>query len=86
MFYIVCNNFEDRTNLLFHFKKANILAVSHYNSLHKSEYYKNEHDGRILLNSDIFSDCLLRLPLYFEITMEEMDRVIKVITDFYIKN
>ena len=86
MCYIICNNLIDRTNLINELKKENILAVFHYQSLHKSEYYKEKHDGRVLLNADKFTDCLLRLPLYFELSLEQIDRICKVIYRFYSKN
>ena len=54
----------------------------HYLSLHSSEYYKNKHDGRVLENSDKFSECLLRLPMYYELKEKE----IEYICDIIIKN
>ena len=67
MFYIQCRNLEDRTRLIAHLKKSQINAVFHYLSLHKSPYYINKHDQRELPNSDFYSDCLLRLPMYYEL-------------------
>jgi GH24 family phage-related lysozyme (muramidase) len=52
MFYLVCNNLEERTALIAHLKKDDILAVFHYLSLHDSPFYKDKHDGRDLPNSD----------------------------------
>src|SRR5664280_1080044 len=57
MFYLVCNCIDDRTKLISHLKANGILAVFHYISLHKSEYYYNLHDGRNLDNCDHYSDC-----------------------------
>ena len=42
----------------------------HYLSLHKSHYYNDKHDGRALPYSDIYSDCLLRLPMFYELDPE----------------
>ncbi len=66
MFYLVCESLNQRTALIDHLKQNNILAVFHYISLHSSNYYNDKHDGRQLLNSDNFTDKLLRLPMYFE--------------------
>jgi dTDP-4-amino-4,6-dideoxygalactose transaminase len=82
MFYMVCSTIEQRTSLIEHLKKDNIHSVFHYLSLHKSPYYKDKHDGRQMANSDIYTDCLVRLPLYFELSGEDIDRIINSITDF----
>lgn len=79
MFYIVCKDGEQRTKLIDKLKKKNILAVFHYLSLHTSLYYADKHDKRILKNSDCYSDCLLRLPMYFELDNDLVDRIINVL-------
>lgn len=76
MFYIICNNAKTRNKLLSELKQNSILAVSHYISLHKSPYYKDKHDGRQLPNSDFYSDCLIRLPLFFDLKHDEQDYII----------
>jgi len=79
MFYIVCNTLEERTALIEHLKKNGINAVFHYLSLHSSEFYKNKHDGRELKNTDRYTDCLLRLPLFFELTQKEVEQICQTI-------
>jgi len=71
MFYLVCNNLDERTSLINHLKSNDIAAVFHYLSLHSSPYYRKKHDGRKLPNCDRFADCLVRLPMYYE--LEECD-------------
>lgn len=83
MFYLVCNNIEDRSALIEHLKNDGIWSVFHYLSLHKSEYYKNKHDGRVLTNADKFESCLVRLPFYFELTDEQLDKIIQSVIYFY---
>jgi len=75
MFYIVCRDLEQRTKLIAGLKEKKIHAVFHYLSLHHSPYFLDKHDGRPLPNSDRFADCLLRLPLYYELTNEQCDQV-----------
>lgn len=82
MFYIVCKNLDFRTGLIKKLKENNILAVFHYLSLHKSEFYTQKHDNRNLPNSDIFEDCLLRLPLFYELSEEQQQKVINIINQF----
>ena len=85
MFYIVCRNLEERTGLIAYLKEHEALAVFHYLSLHLSEYYKEHHEGEIpdLPNCDRFADCLVRLPMYFELSDEDVKLVIRVIREFY---
>lgn len=67
MFYLVCESLEQRTRLIKHLKNNDILSVFHYISLHSSPYYDRKHDGRALLNSDAFTDRLVRLPMFYEL-------------------
>lgn len=76
MFYLVCKNVEQRTALINHFKENDIWAVFHYISLHKSPFYGDKHDGRILPQTDNFTDTLLRLPLFYELSVETVINVI----------
>ena len=85
MFYIVCRNLDERTKLIAHLKENGIYAAFHYLSLHLSEYYKEHHKGSIpnLPNCDRFADCLVRLPMYFELQDNEVLLVIEKIKEFY---
>jgi dTDP-4-amino-4,6-dideoxygalactose transaminase len=83
MFYLVCNNLEERTALIAHLKKDDILAVFHYLSLHDSPFYKDKHDGRDLPNSDRFSNTLVRLPLFYELSDDEVAKITHSILQFY---
>ena len=67
MFYLICNSLEQRTAIIAKLKKENIMAVFHYLSLHESPFYADQHDGRILTETNSFTDRLVRLPLYFEL-------------------
>ena len=67
MFYLVCESIEQRTKLIQYLKENNINAVFHYLSLHSSPYFTNKHDGRNLIESDRYSNCLVRLPFFYEL-------------------
>lgn len=82
MFYMTCTDVNQRNRLLTYLKKNGINAVFHYQSLHKSEYYDSKYDGSSLKNSDMFTDCLVRFPLYFELSKGEQDEIIKVCNSF----
>ena len=67
MFYLICESEDQRSAIIGKLKAENIMAVFHYISLHESAFYKDKHDGRILENTQKFTDRLLRLPLYYEL-------------------
>jgi dTDP-4-amino-4,6-dideoxygalactose transaminase len=79
MFYLVCDNPGQRTELIAKLKENGIHAVFHYLSLHSSEYYREKHDGRILENCDEFAECLVRLPLFYELSLEQVDEICELI-------
>jgi dTDP-4-amino-4,6-dideoxygalactose transaminase len=85
MFYLVCNNAQDRAGLLAHLKSKDILAVFHYLSLHKSPFYEPRHDGRELPFSDLYSDCLVRLPMFYELTEQQVKYICEEIKVFFNK-
>lgn len=83
MFYLVCNSFEKRTALIKWLKDHDVQAVFHYLSLHSSPYYQERHDGRVLPNCDYYADCLVRLPMYYDLTEADVDEVCRLIEAFY---
>ena len=85
MFYLVCRNLDERTALLDFLKEQGVGAVFHYLSLHLSEYYKVHHHGSIpdLPHCDRFADCLVRLPLFFELHDAEVELIIEKIKQFF---
>ena len=84
MFYMVCRSLEERTELIGYLKKKGIGAVFHYLSLHLSEYYKT-HNINIptLPNCDRFADCLVRLPMFYELKDSDVENIINIIFEFY---
>lgn len=84
MFYLVCRSLEERTALIAHLKGQGILAVFHYLSLHKSDYYLTHSELRPELPwCDHYADHLVRLPLFYELTDEQTDLIIEAISQFY---
>jgi dTDP-4-amino-4,6-dideoxygalactose transaminase len=79
MFYLVLKNLDQRAKLISKLKENGFHAVFHYLSLHSSEFYKDKHDGRGLTNSDKFTDCLLRLPFYYELEKNDIFNIMEVI-------
>lgn len=80
MFYLILKNIDQRGEIIDKLKHKNIMAVSHYSSLHKSFFnLKNSSSQPNLCNSDRFSSCLLRLPLYYELTEPDIDEITQCI-------
>jgi len=79
MFYVVCRSLEERTKLIDHLRSQGITAVFHYLSLHLSDYYRDQHDGRPLPHCDRYADCLVRLPLFHELTLKQIKIICKAI-------
>lgn len=82
LFYLVCKSLQQRTSLIKHLKENGIEAVSHYLSLHKSDFYKDKHDGRELENCDRYASCLVRLPFYYGLTEQDVKHVIRTLNTF----
>lgn len=82
MFYLVCKNLEQRTALIQYLKDNGVHAVFHYLSLHTSEYYQDKHSGNVLRYCDFFTDTLVRLPLYYELTDAQVDYICTQISAF----
>jgi len=84
MFYLICRNLEERTALIKSLKDNGVTAPFHYLSLHKSDYYQS-HSSSIpeLPNCDRYADCLVRLPMYFELTDDQIKEICELIHRYY---
>jgi dTDP-4-amino-4,6-dideoxygalactose transaminase len=83
MFYLVCPSLQVRTALIERLKASGVMAIFHYQSLHASQYFAPQHDGRPLHNADRYTDCLLRLPLFFELSDAQINHISSVICNFF---
>lgn len=81
MFFIVFDSLEKRTKCIEKLKNNSVMAVFHYLSLHKSDYYKEKYLGEELFWSDYYTDRLLRLPMYFELTESDINKIVSLITE-----
>ena len=83
IFYLICNSLEERTALIDHLKKENIMAVFHYICLHDSPYFIDKHDGREMPNAKKYENCLVRLPLWVNMTESQINQVITNTLSFF---
>lgn len=86
IYYITCNNIEERTDLIQYLKNEGIQTAFHYQSLHQSTFYKEKHDGRVLKSAEKFTDCLLRLPFYYELELKTIEEIARKVAAFYRKH
>ena len=86
MFYILTADLAERTALAAHLRREGILSVFHYIPLHSSPFAKSiGADGADLPVTDNKSSRLLRLPMYFDLTDENLTEIASAVTDFYEK-
>lgn len=83
IFYIICRSGNEKKDLLAFLNSRGIEAVFHYLSLHKSSYYSDKYHGQPLNLSEYYEDRLIRLPLYCEMTEDEVKFVTDSIIEFY---
>jgi dTDP-4-amino-4,6-dideoxygalactose transaminase len=84
LFYVITRSTEERTRLMQHLYENEILAVIHYVPLHSSP--AGLRCGRVsgdMKVTDDISSRLLRLPLYYEMSDEDVSRVVTSVKEFY---
>lgn len=84
MFYLKTNDLEERTQFITYLKEREIAAVFHYIPLHTAPAgvkYGQFHGEDKYTTKE--SERLVRLPLYYDMTEEERDKVIEAVIDFY---
>jgi dTDP-4-amino-4,6-dideoxygalactose transaminase len=85
-FFIICKTIQHRDDLMFFLKTKNITAAFHYIPLHLSPYIQTHQFNSSQLNLPNtlrFSDCLLRLPLYPDLSEVEYKKVAEEVLAFF---
>lgn len=82
IFYLVLRDIHERTRMINFLREQGIQGVFHYQSLHKSPYFSSQYEGTELPNSDRFTDCLLRLPLFQSLTLTEQAYISEQLLQF----
>lgn len=81
MFYLLFPDLQKRTDFISAMKACDVQCVFHYLPLHASDFYRKEHDGRLLPNCDRYADTLVRLPLYYALSGADQEIVCKGISE-----
>jgi dTDP-4-amino-4,6-dideoxygalactose transaminase len=82
LFAIVFGEPDHRDRFIAHMKGHGIIAPFHYVPLHASPMGRRYHSGRRLPHSERLGSCLVRLPLYFNMTDAELDEVLQRTREF----
>lgn len=84
MFYMIFNDLETRTKFISYLKQNEIYAPFHYIPLHSSpagiKYCKTASSMEV---TNKISDTLVRLPMYYDMKEEDLEKVIKTTLDFW---
>jgi dTDP-4-amino-4,6-dideoxygalactose transaminase len=84
MYYLKLRNITQRSNFIAHLKTHNIISVFHYIPLHSSPAGLNFgcfHNNDKHTTSE--SERLVRLPLYYQMTDDQVSSVISVVKSFF---
>ncbi|HXC06708.1 MAG TPA: dTDP-4-amino-4,6-dideoxygalactose transaminase [Bacteroidia bacterium] len=85
-YYLVLKNRTQRTALIEWLKSKNIQTAFHYLALHKSPYFEGKYTGLELKEADRYSDCLLRLPLFYELKTAQIETICQEIKSFLMQH
>lgn len=84
MYYVKCKDNSERSKLIGFLKENDILSVFHYIPLHSSkagEIYSHFFD--VDAHTTTESEKLLRLPMYYNLELTSVKKIINVICSFY---
>ena len=86
MFYIKTKDIEERTALIQHLKSREVMSVFHYIPLHTApagkKFGRFHGEDRYTTKE---SERLTRLPMYYRLTLEQVDYICEQVKDFYLK-
>ncbi|MBE5866192.1 MAG: dTDP-4-amino-4,6-dideoxygalactose transaminase [Lachnospiraceae bacterium] len=86
MFYIKTKDIEERTALIQYLKSREVMSVFHYIPLHTApagkKFGRFHGEDRYTTKE---SERLTRLPMYYRITLEQVDYICEQVKNFYLK-
>jgi dTDP-4-amino-4,6-dideoxygalactose transaminase len=85
LFYILCQDSEERADLIAFLARNQIQAIFHYVPLHQSPFFLQSNPSQMLPHAERYAQTLLRLPFYYELEAQQIDEVCACITEFYLR-
>jgi dTDP-4-amino-4,6-dideoxygalactose transaminase len=84
IFYLICKSQKQRSSLMSYLKVNAIQTTFHYIPLHSSpagKAYSRVHGD--MTNTNHLADCLVRLPLHYDLLPEQAQEVIDEVTNYF---
>ena len=75
LFAFLVDNKEQRDRMLEAYEASGIQATSHYAPLHTSPYGKKYRKEQLPM-AEKFAECIVRLPIWYNMTDDQVDNVI----------
>ncbi|MEN8225824.1 MAG: dTDP-4-amino-4,6-dideoxygalactose transaminase [Bacteroidota bacterium] len=82
-FYFICRTADERTALINYLKEKDIQATFHYQGLDQSKFYSGKYAMSGLQKAGRYTDCLVRLPLYHDLSGEELSMISNHVNYFF---
>lgn len=82
-FSFLCTSENQRTRLITFLEKHRVKAVFHYLPLHLSPWYTQNNPLIRLPVTEFVATRLIRLPLFYELTLDEVIAITSIIRQFY---
>ncbi len=83
LFYLLTRSHEQQLELINHLRLHGIQAIFHYLPLHKSPYHLKGKKAVSLPQAENYGSTLIRLPLYYELSLAQVKQITKAIKSFY---
>ena len=84
MFYLKCKDLQERTAFINYLKQNDVMAVFHYVPLHSAPAglkFGRFHGEDVCTTAE--SDRLVRLPMYYGMSQEDLDKVCQVVLAYF---
>ena len=84
VFYILCKSLTARTAYINYMLLNGVQTQFHYITLHDSPFYKKKHGSRSLPMAAHYQDCLVRIPLFYDLEDNDINKIIELTCRFFI--
>jgi dTDP-4-amino-4,6-dideoxygalactose transaminase len=82
-FYFMCASEDIRASYITYMADNGVQVQFHYMPLHDSPFYKAHHGDRELPMADGYRNCLVRLPLFLDLSSLEINKIIALTLRFF---
>jgi dTDP-4-amino-4,6-dideoxygalactose transaminase len=83
LFPIIARSPQERNDLIEFLLARGVHALFHYLPLNESPFYTRTHVASFLPNASSFAERLVRLPLFYELSQEQLLHVCSCIAEFF---